>query len=72
MNNLAAILDPQLIVLGGGVSRSLDSDTLATIKDNVRNSSQRSPEIIVSPDSEEAPLRGAAEFCLAEFSQWFS
>lgn len=72
LNNIAAILDPKLIVLGGGVLQSLDKEAVGNIRSNLQNTTQRPPKIVLSPDPEKAPLRGATELCLAEFDQWFS
>ncbi|MBS3788796.1 ROK family transcriptional regulator [Candidatus Bipolaricaulota bacterium] len=72
LNNLTAILDPQLIVLGGGVSQSLDDETVERLRANIKSTTQRPPKVLLSPDPEKAPLRGATELCLAEFDQWFS
>lgn len=72
LNNLTAILDPQLIVLGGGVSQSLDNETIERLRANIKSTTQRPPKFMTSPDPEKAPLRGATELCLAEFDQWFS
>lgn len=72
LNNLTAILDPQLIVLGGGVSQSLDNEIVEKLRANIKSTTQRPPKFMLSPDSEKAPLRGATELCLAEFDQWFS
>lgn len=72
LNNLTAILNPQLIVLGGGVSQSLDDETVERLRANVKGTTQRPPKVLLSPDPEKAPLRGATELCLAEFDQWFS
>lgn len=72
LNNIAAILDPKLIVLGGGVSQSLDEKAVENIRANLGNTTQRPPKLMLSPDPEKAPLRGAAELCLAEFDRWFS
>ncbi|MBS3788261.1 ROK family transcriptional regulator [Candidatus Bipolaricaulota bacterium] len=72
LNNLTAILDPQLIVLGGGVSQSLDNEVIEKLRTNIKSTTQRPPKFMISPDPEKAPLRGATELCLAEFDQWFS
>ena len=72
LNNLAAILDPQLMVLGGGVSQSFTEQIIDKLRDNLQSTTQRPPKLMLSPDPKKAPLRGATELCLAEFSQWFS
>jgi predicted NBD/HSP70 family sugar kinase len=61
---VAAVLDPELVILGGGVGRSGDLLT-QTIEEELRSLSPLRPRVVVSALGDDAVLHGAVATALA-------
>ena len=61
--NVAALLDPEIIVVGGGLVRD-GATTVDALRDRVRNSVPYPPHLVLSALGEDAVARGAAILAL--------
>jgi len=69
ISNVTNIIDPQLIVLGGGVSKT-GGKYLGEIKRKVARNTQRSPEIELTTLGDEAPVYGGFAICKKNISEF--
>jgi len=69
VSNITAIIDPELVVLGGGVSKT-GSRYIEEIKSRVTKNTQHTPEIEASELGDEAPLYGGIAVCRQNISQF--
>lgn len=68
ISNICAVLDPELIVLGGETS-SLVSEFLENIKSTVKENSQRTPKIETSKIQSDVPMIGGIQMCLQNLDE---
>lgn len=64
---LIHIFDPEIIILGGGISKSFDlfiNSTLQVLENRVMNYKKRGVEVVLAQLQDEAPLYGAYYFAL--------
>lgn len=69
VSNITAIIDPELVVLGGGVSKT-GSRYIEEIESRVAQNTQHTPEIEPSELGDEAPLYGGIAVCRQNISQF--
>ncbi len=68
ISNICAVLDPELIVLGGETS-SLVAEFLENIKSTVKANSQRTPKIETSKIQSDVPMIGGIQLCLQNLDE---
>jgi len=69
VSNITAIIDPELVILGGGVSKT-GCKHLNDIKIRVKKNTQHTPKIDPSKLDDKAPLYGGLALCKQNIAQY--
>ncbi len=69
VSNITAIIDPELVILGGGVSKT-GCKHLDDIRDRVEKNTQRTPRVDRSKLGDKAPLYGGLAVCRQNISKF--